>query len=445
MSAKDLLDKIQISSPCEADWNSMIGNDRVRSCEHCNLTVHDLTQLTRKRVLRLIAKSNGQLCIRYRRRPDGSIVTRAAPQQLLRIGRRASRIAAGAFSATLSLSSALANTSTERPDPNSIDVAASTQDPVRQIYLGGTIVGTITDANGAVIVGATVSVWNDQRQLSLVTSSNAQGEYRFEDLEPGLYSLRSEASGFAPGDLGSVYLGPNKLQRVDKRLEVASIEAQVDVPSQESVVMGGAMITIVEPSEPLVKAAQDDELQDVVAALTRDNVNVRDKATGTSALEHAVRNANREMMQVLISAGADVNSRNGSKETVLMMLGEEATSEMVWDLIHAGAKVDLKDDEGNTALIEAAMIKNLNVLNALLHAGAKVDARNDEGQTALMLAAGENLTRNVKALITAGADMNARDREGKTTLNYAKENDHEKLVKLLLSYGAIEGDVRVKN
>jgi predicted secreted protein len=49
------------------------------------------------------------------------------------------------------------------------------------------------------------------------------------------------------------------------------------------------------------------------------------------------------MMQVLISAGTDVNSRNESKETFLMMLGEEGTSDMVWDLIHAGAKRILRN------------------------------------------------------------------------------------------------------
>ena len=86
----------------------MIGNDQVRFCEHCNLTVNDLSQLTRKRALRLVRASKGRLCIRYHSRPDGSLVTKSAPQKLYRIGRRASRIAAGAFSATLSLSSAAA-------------------------------------------------------------------------------------------------------------------------------------------------------------------------------------------------------------------------------------------------------------------------------------------------------------------------------------------------
>ena len=230
-------------------------------------------------------------------------------------------------------------------------------------------------------------------------------------------------------------------QRLDKKLEVALIEESVEITAQaedvRQVRLGGA-VAIVEPSEPLVKAAREDELQDVLALLTRENVNVRDKATGTTALEQAIQNGNREMVQALLSAGADANSRNESKQTALMMMGEEVTADIVWDLIHSGAKVNLKDDDGDTALIEAAMVKNVGVLNTLLQAGAKVDEKNDAGQTALMLAASNGLIKNVRALIAAGADMNARDKEDKTPLSYAKENDHDKVVKLLLSYGAVE-------
>ncbi len=449
MHPTDLLDKIQIKSPCEADWNTMIGNDRARYCEHCNLSVHDLSQLTRKRARRLVAKSKGRLCIRYRRLPNGSVVTRVASQKLFQIGRRASRIAAGAFSATLGLSGAMANASSERSVLSHGNVTFAYQDPSRQSYSGSAIVGTVTDPHGAVIQGATVSVFNVQTNFSLVTSSNSEGEYRFEGLDSGLYRIRIEASGFESGDIAGLYLAANATGRADRRLEVATIRQEVEVLSEgggsETGMTMGVVAMIVEPSEPLVKAAQDDEFLDVLAVLTRENVNVRDKATGATSLEHAVRNGNREILQALISVGADVNSRDGSKQTVLMMLGGEATSDMVWDLIHAGAKIELKDEDGDTALIEAAMVNNLSVLQTLLQAGAKVDAKNNEGQTALMLAAGEGLIKNVKALIAAGADMSARDNKDKTALNYAKDGDHEKVVKLLLLYGAIEGAPKEEN
>lgn len=447
MSARNLLDQIQIPNPCSADWNSMIGNDQVRFCKHCNLSVQDLSQMTRKRVLRLAAHSKGRLCIRYQRRPDGSLITKSVPQKLHQISRRASRVAAGAFSATLSISSAVAQPSTLQWDYSSTAVAEPRAGalPASQSVLGASIMGTITDHQGAVIPGAGITLGNAQTSHLSGTITNGAGEYRFDGLQPGAYRLRIEAPGFGKRDVFDVVLSDNDSIRIDQTLEVASIQETVDVESDtQIVVMGGAMLATIEPAEPLIKAALEDDLQNLEGLLTKSNVNVRDKSIGTTALEHAVRNGNREMVQRLLSVGADVNSLNRAKETALMMLGEEASVDIVWDLINAGAKVNLKDEEGSTALIEAAMVKNVGVLNTLLHAGASVDARNEEGQTALMLAAANGQLANVRALVRAGADMNAHDKDRKTVLDHATENDHEKVVKLLQSYGAIKGNADEK-
>jgi hypothetical protein len=36
-----------IPAPCDADWDTMVGNDRVRFCEDCNLHVTNLSNITR--------------------------------------------------------------------------------------------------------------------------------------------------------------------------------------------------------------------------------------------------------------------------------------------------------------------------------------------------------------------------------------------------------------
>ncbi len=429
MSAKDLLDTIRVESPCETSWDSMIGNDQVRFCEHCNLTVQDLSQLTRKRALRLVRASKGRLCIRYQSRPDGSLVTRSAPQKVYHIGRRASRIAAGAFSATLSLSSgAAAHSYLTSPTSSDFDLAliARVESAVHPMDSGASITGTITDPNGAVIPGATVTVSNPAANSTRVTISNDEGVYQFQRLEAGTYSLRIEVPGFKASETRGIVLQADTQQQWNQTLEVAGIVETV------------GMMAMPEPSEPLVKAAFEDDLLAVEQLVTRKNVNVRDKASGLTALECAVRSGNREMVHAVLRAGADVNSRDESKQTVLMLLGEEATSEILWDLINAGAKVNLKNGDGYTALMGLAVVNNSCVLNTLLQVGARVDEKNDAGETALMLAASSGLIKNVRALIAAGAHINARDKENKTPLNYAKEYDHDRIVKLLLSYGAVD-------
>jgi hypothetical protein len=42
MSRKDFSGLLNITSPCQADWHSRFGNDRIRFCEHCRLSVHNL-------------------------------------------------------------------------------------------------------------------------------------------------------------------------------------------------------------------------------------------------------------------------------------------------------------------------------------------------------------------------------------------------------------------
>lgn len=352
MPARDLYKLIEVKTPCTADWDSMIGNDRVRFCEHCNLTVNDLSNLTPKRVRRLITKSKGSLCVRYQRRSEGSKILKTVPAKLHMIGRRATRIAAGAFSATLSLSSTVSQSATNNVPDERVFAYRQVGSTLGPITFGSAIKGKVTDAMGAVIQGAGVTLGTADVAYFSGTTTDAAGEYSFDGLQPGTYRLTIEATGFAKNEIVEITLTTNETHTIDSSLEVAAIQAEVSVIAEDIVIMGGGVMVL--PTQPLIAAAESDDLEGLQALLTRDNVNLRDENIGSSALEHAVHHGNREMVQLLLSAGADVNSRNNSKETVLMMLGNESTAEIVWDLIHAGAKVDLKDEDGDTALIEAA-------------------------------------------------------------------------------------------
>jgi hypothetical protein len=114
MSTENSFRKITVASPCLADWDQMTGNEQVRFCDHCNLKVHNISELTYARAARLVARSNGRLCVRYYRDSEGAPIVRQTKSKLHQIGRRVSRLAAGAFSATLSLSTVAAQPSTSQ-------------------------------------------------------------------------------------------------------------------------------------------------------------------------------------------------------------------------------------------------------------------------------------------------------------------------------------------
>src|SRR5690349_15300819 len=167
MSDNDFARQFEITSPCTQDWDAMFGNDRFRFCSHCQRSVHDLSQLNRKQIRRLILKSKGRLCVRYSSVNPRPTVT---PVRVLhKIGRRTSMIAASAFSATLGLSSAIAASSVPRNEfhplhfHNSISANAYVDGGTAAVY------GVIFDPAGAVIPSAAITITNAENNEAMMT------------------------------------------------------------------------------------------------------------------------------------------------------------------------------------------------------------------------------------------------------------------------------------
>jgi hypothetical protein len=100
---RNTLDHVRIAAPCKADWDLMLGSERVRFCGQCNLNVYNLSSMTRSDAESLIARTEGRLCVRFYRRRDGSIITKDCPVGLLAIRRRLSNVARAITSMALGL------------------------------------------------------------------------------------------------------------------------------------------------------------------------------------------------------------------------------------------------------------------------------------------------------------------------------------------------------
>jgi hypothetical protein len=96
------LDNVRVAAPCNVDWDSMYGNERVRFCGQCKLNVYNLSDMTKSEAEDLVTRADGRLCIRYYMRADGSIITNNCPVGLWRIKRRLSRVATAIGSAVVS-------------------------------------------------------------------------------------------------------------------------------------------------------------------------------------------------------------------------------------------------------------------------------------------------------------------------------------------------------
>ncbi len=429
--SKDILDRISIPKSCTADWDEMIGNDQVRFCSHCSLSVHNLSAMTRREALRLVTKSQGKLCARYIRRPDGEIQTsHPALHQLQRARRRATHLAAGAFTAALSLSSsALAAGATVSTPAAPIAVnhtaTAFIRDSTPRRTSGASLTGILRDPQDAVVAGASVTIINERDGDSNTTSSNDEGFYSFQSLPEGSYTLKVETPGFRSKEISHITLRANEERSLATTLDSGDVQSGV-------VVMSG-------PGDPLVAAVYNGEVREVTRLLaTGADVNVLDTEYDSTPLAVAVSKGHSRLVKILLNAGAEVNAKNSSGQTALMSLSSETTARIIWELIDAGAKVDLQDNSKKTALIHAAGYADVKVLKALLDAGAPVDARDEDERTALMTAADAGNAENVSALLKAGATVNLRDDNGKTALGLASDGDYDEVVKILESYGGGE-------
>ena len=87
------LNNIRIASPCSADWNQMVGDNRQRHCGDCKLNVYNLSGMTRSEAEDLILNSEGRVCMRIYRRADGTVLTKDCPVGWSAVKQRVSKIA----------------------------------------------------------------------------------------------------------------------------------------------------------------------------------------------------------------------------------------------------------------------------------------------------------------------------------------------------------------
>lgn len=95
MDPRSSLDALTIASPCQADWSSMTGDERVRFCAVCRKNVYNLSAMSAAGAEALVRQAEDRICVQFYRRPDGTVLTADCPVGALRRRlRRLARLAA---------------------------------------------------------------------------------------------------------------------------------------------------------------------------------------------------------------------------------------------------------------------------------------------------------------------------------------------------------------
>jgi Ankyrin repeats (3 copies) len=347
-------ERLQVSEPCSADWGSMSGDDRVRFCAHCQKHVHNLSEFTPREALDLVLRAGGRLCLSIERDARGVPRTRPLAEPLYQIGRRVSRLAAGAFGAALTLCSAAAARAQE-PAP----------EPARQV-------------------------------------ATAPAEIRSEPApvqDAQITNLPLEEHRERPKLRGLVILTPSE------PLVQAAMSNDLETVKR-LLLFEGADVNVLDKSfgtNALAHAFMNGNREMMRELLWRGaRVNMR-LAYRQTVLMRLREGTPVEAVRDLLDAGAKVNLRDEDGDTALMSAAEGGRAEVVELLLKAGARIDGRNEEGRTALMKAAAAGSADAVRLLLQAGADHALRDAEGHTALWHARDSESDDTAALLLAYGA------------------------------------------
>ena len=155
--------------------------------------------------------------------------------------------------------------------------------------------------------------------------------------------------------------------------------------------------------------------------------------------------ANLNLVNDLITLGADIDWQDGYGETVLHWCARWNHPRIARMLIDARADLNIQNNDGWTALHRSA-IENLPELSKMLiDAGADVNIQAEGGWSVLHLCSyyghfnqfGQYGHPEIaKMLIEAGADLNLQDDRGWTALHQCADNNRMEIANILLDSGA---------
>ncbi|CAG9773085.1 unnamed protein product [Ceutorhynchus assimilis] len=158
-----------------------------------------------------------------------------------------------------------------------------------------------------------------------------------------------------------------------------------------------------------------------------------------TALTLACAGGHEELVELLISRGADIEHRDKKGFTPLILAATAGHEKVVEILLNHNADIEAQSERTkDTPLSLACSGGRYEVVELLLNRNANKEHRNVSDYTPLSLAASGGYVNIIKLLLTSGAEINSRtgSKLGISPLMLAAMNGHGAAVKLLLDMGS---------
>lgn len=183
---------------------------------------------------------------------------------------------------------------------------------------------------------------------------------------------------------------------------------------------------------------------------------------GYTPIEAAAREGSLDAIELLLKNGAEINKGNTINSNALIGACISAKNEVLQYLIKKGANINHRDNNGQTALhyickfakqwgsgvitetvdsvtrkLENPRLKkHIVIFNTLLQNGANVNLETNYGYTPLHLAAETDTYSFIMPLIEKGANINAQNSKGFSPLHAASDKGNLESAKILIASGA---------
>ena len=96
----------------------------------------------------------------------------------------------------------------------------------------GSVLGTVTDQQGAAVAGAKVTVTSVTKGTVEEATTNADGNYTVSHLIPDVYNVRVEATGFKAYEVKAIQVSADTGSKVDARLDVGEVTQSIEVTGE---------------------------------------------------------------------------------------------------------------------------------------------------------------------------------------------------------------------
>ena len=219
---KNLLDRVEIASPCSANWDEMSGTDQIRFCSECRKYVYNLSEMTRREAEALLASRGNQMCARLIRDLDGTTLNVDSLPPVRLLGWKPGPVAGAVVSAIISITpgtAVLANGQSSSHSSQSVDASGHRTRRTAPGTMTSTITGIVSDENGGALPGAAVTLTSEASGEVLSQLTSEEGEFRFEGLAARTYIVEIQAKDYQSVKHHDVILQQGEARRLDIGME----------------------------------------------------------------------------------------------------------------------------------------------------------------------------------------------------------------------------------